>query len=221
VMGDFVCHYLDPVAWALDLELPETIEADSDEAYDPQTNKQTYPQYSVLRCGYPARGKKPPVTVTWYLNSPTRPPMPKGWKAEDKLPDSGGGLIEGSNGWILFGKVFHGANTKPTPGLLRLYPDELDKSFKRPAMTIPRLPGGGDLEGHWLEWVECIKSGKQAGSHFGWGGMLSKSAVLGNIAQRSKGKILRFDAKKEKFTNDEAANQMFSRPYREGWKLPS
>jgi predicted dehydrogenase len=222
VMGDFVCHYLDAVAWSLDLELPETIEAATDEAYDPKTNNQTYPNYSLLRCGYPARGKRPPVNVTWYLNSPERPPRPQGWKPEDKLPDeSGGGIIVGSQGSILFGKVFHGKTEMPTPGLLRLFPDELDKSYRRPDTTIPRLKGGGDLAGHWGDWVDSIKSGKQAGSHFGYGGMLSKNAVLGNIAQRTKGKILRFNDKDEKFTNDDAANKMFERPYREGWNLPT
>jgi predicted dehydrogenase len=220
VMGDFVCHYLDPVAWSLDLELPETIEGETDEGYDPKTNNQTYPNYSILRCGYPARGQQPPVNISWYLNSPSRPPRPQGWKAEEKLPDeSGGGIIVGSQGSILFGKVFHGATEKPTPGLLRLYPDELDKAYKRPDMTIPRLAGGGDLSGHWGDWVESIKAGKPAGSPFSYGGNLSKNAVLGNIALRTKGKVLRFDSQKEKFTNDDEANKMFERPYREGWKL--
>jgi predicted dehydrogenase len=222
VMGDFVCHYLDPIAWSLDLELPDTIEAETDEGYDPKTNNQTYPNYSQLQCTYPARGKQPPVTVSWYLNSPARPPRPDGWKADDKFPDeSGGGMLVGSKGWILFGKVFHGANEKPTPGLLRLYPDELDKSFKRPDMTIPRLKGDGDLSGHWGDWADSIKAKRQAGSHFGYGGMLSKNAVLGNIALRNKGKILRFNARDEKFTNDDDANKLFQRPYREGWALPT
>ncbi|HWC99912.1 MAG TPA: Gfo/Idh/MocA family oxidoreductase [Candidatus Sulfopaludibacter sp.] len=222
VMGDFVCHYLDPVAWSLDLELPESIEAETDEAYNPQTNNQTYPNYSQLRCAYPARGNKPPVTVSWYLNSPARPPRPQGWKEDEKLPDeSGGGMIVGSQGSILFGKVFHGSSMKSTPGLVRLYPDDLDKSFKRPDMTIPRLQAGGDLGGHWLDWVDSIKAGKQAGSHFGYGGMLSKSAVIGNIAVRNKGKILRFNAKDETIINDDDANKLFQRRYREGWNLPT
>jgi len=222
VMGDFVCHYLDPVAWSLDLDLPESIEAGTDEGYDPKTNNQTYPNYAQLQCAYPARGDRPPVTVSWYLNSPSRPPRPEGWKADEKLPDeSGGGIIVGSKGSILFGKVFHGTNEKSTPGLVRLYPDELDKSYKRPDMTIPRLKGEGDLGGHWTDWVESIKAGRPAGSPFDYGGILSKSAVLGNIALRNKGKMLRFDAKKEKFTNDDEANKLFQRPYREGWKLPT
>lgn len=220
VMGDFVCHYLDPIAWSLGLELPETVEADTDEEYDPKTNDQTYPNFSLLRCGYPPRGKQPAVNVSWYLNSPSRPPRPQGWKEDEKLPDeTGGGMLVGSQGYILFGKVFHGSTEKPTPGLLRLYPDDLDKAYKRPDMTIPRLPGAGDLSGHWGDWVTSIKAGRPAGSHFGYGGMLSKNAVLGNIAQRNKGKILRFDSKAEKFTNDEAANKLFQRQYREGWPL--
>lgn len=222
VMGDFVCHYLDPVAWSLDLTLPTSIEAQTDEGYDPKMNNQTYPNYAFLKCEYAARGAKPPVTVSWYLNSPDRPPRPAGWKPEEKLPDeSGGGIITGSQGSILFGKVFHGSTERSTPGLMRLYPDELDRSFKRPDMTIPRLKGGGDLSGHWLEWAECVKAGRQASSPFEYGGMLSKNAVLGNVALRMKGKSLKFDEKKESFTNESDANKLFERSYREGWPLPA
>lgn len=221
VMGDFVCHYLDPVAWSLDLALPSSVEAETDEAYEPKTNNQTYPNFALLRCEYPARGERPPVTVSWYLNSPQRPPRPQGWKPEEKLPDeSGGGIIVGSQGSVLFGKIFHGSTEQSTPGLVRLYPDELDKAYKRPNMTIPRLKGAGDLTGHWLDWVDSIKAGRQAGSPFEYGGMLSKNAVLGNIALRTKGKTLKFDPQAETFTNDPDANKMFERQYRQGWPLP-
>ena len=216
VMGDFNSHYLDPVAWALDLGLPETIEAKPDEGYDPSANRQTYPNYFVARLGFAAKGERPAVNVTWFANSPERPPRPEGWKADEKLPDeTGGGMIVGTQGSILYGKVFSSFGDKPTPGIVRLFPDELDKSYKRPDKTIPRV------RSHWAEWVECCKAGKPAGAHFGYSQVLAKTGVLANIAIRNKGKIMRIDTRKEKFINDYEANKLFRRSYRDGWPLPA
>jgi hypothetical protein len=102
-----------------------------------------------------------------------------------------------------------------TPGMIRLIPESLDKEYKRPAPTLPRVSS------HWLDWVDSAKAGRQAGSHFEFGARLSEIALLGNIACRQKGKILHYDAKKGKFMNNDEANALLSRPYREGWKLPA
>jgi predicted dehydrogenase len=217
ILGDFNCHYMDPVQWALELGLPETIEAETDDSYDPATNRETFPSNVVVRFGFAAAGKRAPVSLTWYGNSATRPPMPEGWKDGDKLPDpTGGGIIVGTQGSILYGKIFHSFPDKPTPGIVRLFPDDLDKSFKRPEKTIPRV------RGHWAEWTDCIKAGnKEAGAHFGFSANLTRIALLGNIAIRNKGKIMRVDAKHGRIVNDEDANRLLAPPYRDGWKLPA
>jgi hypothetical protein len=133
ILGDFNCHYFDPIQWGLELGLPETIEAKAeDETYDPKTNHETYLGNVVVRYGFAAAGKRPAVTVTWYGNSAERPPMPQGWKTEDKLPDpTGGGIIIGTQGAILYGKIFHSLPDKPTPGVVRLFPDDLPHSRQR------------------------------------------------------------------------------------------
>jgi predicted dehydrogenase len=217
VLGDFNCHYFDPIQWGLDLGLPETIESKAEGDYDPKTNRETYPGNVVVRYGFPAAGNRAGVTVTWYANSAERPPLPPGWKPDDKLPDpTGGGIIQGSQGAILYGKIFHSLPDKPTPGVVRLYPDELDKSFKRPDRTIPRV------NGHWAEWAECAKAGgKQAGAHFGFSANLTNVALLGNVAIRNQGKIMRVDPARPRFLNDEEANRLLQgKAYRKGWKLP-
>jgi predicted dehydrogenase len=226
-LGDYNCHYMDPVMWALDLGLPERIEANPEAGFDPATNKQTFPSAAEIRWDFPARGSKPPVSVTWHYggNSGTIPP-PMGWTKDDKLPSGGGGAIYGSKGTLVFGPIYAShprsvaeGKYKPvewgTPGKLQLFPAELDASYKRPDPTLPRPFS------HWMDWIEAAKAGRQPGSHFGYGGMLSQIALMGNIACLQKGTILHFDARKGEFKNNPDANKLFRRSYREGWKLPA
>ena len=210
-LGDHGPHYLDPICWALDLGLPETIEADTDAGWDAVRDQhQIYPQFAEVRYGFPARGDKPPVTVTWH-HSDEMPPLPKWWKAEDEAP-TGGGYLVGSKGAIMFGPIY-----ASKPGALqqvKLIPEELDRDYKRPAQTIPRVGN------HCMEWVECAKAGKPASAPFSYGGNISLICLLGDIAILEKGKTLHYDAGRGRFTDDEA-NHLFERRYREGWELPS
>jgi hypothetical protein len=122
-------------------------------------------------------------------------------------------MLVGSKGAIVFGPIY-----ASKPGALKqvkLYPEELNRDYKRPAQTIPRIASS-----HWMEWVECAKAGKQTSANFAYGGLLSEIALLGDIAIRNKGKVLSYNAKAGKFTNSSEANAMFQRPYRKGWELP-
>lgn len=225
-LGDYNCHFMDPVLWALDLGWPEKVEANPDSGYDPTTNKQTFSNFAEVKWDFPARGKKPPVSVYWhYGNNSGNIPLPPGWKDGDKLPGAGGGIIYGSKGAIVFGPIYASlprtASTgeyKPvtwgTPERVKMYPEELERDYKRPDKTLDRPFS------HWVDWIDAIKAGKPAGAHFGYGGMLTQIGIMGNIACRQKGKILHYDAKAGKFKDNDAANKLFSRAYREGWKLP-
>jgi predicted dehydrogenase len=210
ILGDHGPHFLDPVFWALDLGFPESIEAETDPEYDPQTNTQTFPRMSIVRYRFPARGKWPALPVTWYGDA--TPPLPKGWNPAVEFPN-GGGVILGSKGSIVYGPVY---NSLPgIPKQVWLLPEELDKAYKRPEKTLPRPSN------HWLEWIESAKAGTQPSANWSYGGALTQICLLGNIGIRHKGQLLRFDPKREKFTNSESANSMFERPNRAGWALPS
>jgi predicted dehydrogenase len=226
-LGDYNCHYLDPALWALDLGFPESVEANPDAGYDPATNKQTYAAAAEIKWNFPARGNKPPVSVYWHYGANSgNIPLPMGFKPDvDKLPSAGGGVLYGTRGSIVYGPIYASlprtASTgeyKPitwgTPQKVRLYPDELDKSYKRPAPTLPRPFS------HWVDWLDALKARKSAGCNFTYGGLLTQIGHMGNIACRQKGKVLYYDEKAGKFKNNDEANQMFQRPYREGWKLP-
>ncbi len=229
MMGDFNCHYMDPVAWALDLGMPVKVEANPEKAFDPVTNTETFPNAAEIRWEFPARGTKPPVTVFWHYGEDSGVlPKPMGWKEGDKLPGAGGGIMYGTKGSLIFGPIYASlprsaskGEYKPvswgTPEEVRLYPRELHESYKRPAPTLPRPMS------HWVDWVESAKARKPAGANFDYGAKLTEMGHIGNIASVLKGQILYYDPNAGRFINSEEANKMpmFSRPYREGWKLPS
>ena len=86
------------------------------------------------------------------------------------------------------------------------------REYKRPPKTLPRSIG------HYPEWIEACKGGKPAGCNFNFGGPLTETVLLGNIALRTKGK-LHWDAKKMLFTNSDKATKYVKQPYRKGWAL--
>ena len=134
------------------------------------------------------------------------------WDPNRPLPD-GGGIILGSKGSIVYGPVY-----SSDPGAIKqawLIPDELDKSYIRPAKTLPRPVS------HQLEWATAAKAGVQPSGNWTYGGLVTQICLLGNVAIRLKGQKLLFDAKTERFTNSPEANQLFARTYRKGWELPT
>ena len=227
IIGDYCCHSFDPIFWALDLGLPEKVEARPDTGYDWATNKQVYPFSAAVRWDFPARLNKPPVSVVWHYGPDSGAiPLPKGWRDNDILPPAGGGIFFGSKGSLVFGPIYASlpltASTgayKPvtwgTPTKVRMFPEELESSYKQPKKTLPRPFN------HWSDWAESAKANKPAGAGFSYGGPMSETALIGNIAFTQKGKILNYDAKAGRFENNDEANKLLQGSYRNGWALPT
>jgi len=201
-IGDWVCHVVDPVFWALDLGLPRTIVAKVKD-YDPKTQGDAFPKGDVVTFEFAAKGNRGPVTMHWYSGS-ERVPRPEEFTKED--PDIGAGaVVIGDKGKIAYGS--HGA------GGVRLLPDKRMDEYQRPPKTIPRT---GD---HQTDWVEAIRNGRKAGSDFSYGGPLTEIAMLGVIAIKLAGTKLEWDAAKMRFTNSAEANALVNPPARKGWTL--
>ena len=214
-LGDMGCHNLDPVFWALKLGIPTSVEASCSIfvptiTWDKPFNNESYPQASIVRYEFPARGELPPVELTWYDGGlmPRRPPdMDTGLRLGDKL---GGVIFVGDKGKLICGSY----GSSP-----RLIPESRMREYKRPAPSIPRSVG------HHKEWVEACKGGKPAGSNFDYAGPMTEVILLGNIAVRmslktqEKGLRLAYDGPNMKITNLPEANEFMHRKYREGWTL--
>ena len=219
-MGDFVCHIVDPVFAALDLGAPSSVSAEA-KGYDPEKHSETFPQSSKVRFEFPARGKRPPVTLFWYSGDGYRPPHPEELKeGEESIPVPGwrpgkqvGALVIGDKGKIVYGS--HGAKH------WRLIPDARMKEYMgdRKRQREPRSSGPPSNFKHIREWLQACKGWKTAGSNFDYGGPLTEVALLGNIALRMPGTKLEWDAKHMTFPNQPEANQYIHTRYRDGWTL--
>ena len=83
-LGDWCCHTLDAPFWALDLGLPEVVEA---EFKSPVPDNGYVSDQAIMRWEFPARGNKVPVKMHWYEGG-LKPDIRPEWHTE-KLPGSG------------------------------------------------------------------------------------------------------------------------------------
>ena len=209
ILGDHGPHFLDPIVWALELDLPETIEGDADEAYSKKVSKEMFARVSHVNYRFPAKGTRPAVSLKWWGYD--TPPSPPGWKKDEPLP-TGGAIVYGTKGVLVYGPVY---SSKPgEQKQLWLLPEDLNREFVRPDKTIQRPLS------HWAEWIDAAKQGKQPSCNWAYGGHITELCLLGNIAIAHHGTTLHFDGKAKRFRNSESANAMFARPVRKGWELP-
>jgi len=202
-LGDMGCHIIDPAFWALDLGAPETIEATSTH-WQKEVSSETFPRASIVRFKFPARGKMPPVKLTWS-DGRLLPPRPDALEPGRKLPGNGA-LLMGEKGCIMHGVT--GAES------LRIIPETQMIAYKQPKKTLPRVNNT-----HEGDWIRACKDGKAASSNFDYGGPLTEVVLLGMIAIRMQNQKLRWDSRNMRFTNNNAANKLLHTDYRDGWNL--
>jgi predicted dehydrogenase len=201
-LGDWVCHVVDPVFWALDLGAPRSIVAEVN-SYDPKTQADAYPKGDVITFEFPAKGKRGPVTLIWHSGT-EKIPRAKELEPDRKGIDTGA-YVYGDKGVIMYGS--HGA------GGVRIIPETAMKAYKLPEKKIPRV------KEHHEDWLLAIRQGRKAGSDFSYGGPLTEIAMVGVIALKMPGTKLEWDAQAMKFTNCPEANAFVDPPYRTGWTL--
>jgi len=200
-LGDMGAHLIDQPFWALKLGYPSSVQASST-----VFTKDSYPVAEMVTYEFPARGKLPPVKLTWY-DGGLMPPRPAEIEEGRKMGDNGGGVIFiGDKGIVMCST--YGENP-------RIVPESSMKEYKRPEKTIPRSPGIHE------EWIEAIKAGKKSTTDFSYSAALTEMMLLANIAvlmQKYNTKLL-WDGEKMKFTNLPEANQCIHKEYRPGWSL--
>jgi predicted dehydrogenase len=211
-LGDMAAHLLDHPYWALGLTYPISVEATSTPwGVDANNKPASYPLASKAVYQYPARGKQPPVTLTWYDGGlmPGRPAV---------LPDNiplipGGGVIFVGKKGILMHETYGG-----NP---RLFPETLMEKAKKVPKKYPRIEVDENKSAlHRLNWTKAIKEKKQASSPFEYASMLTENMLLGIVALRTgQGRKIMYDGATGQVTNIADANQYLQREYRKGWSL--
>jgi predicted dehydrogenase len=204
-VGDWFCHVIDPAFWALDLGAPSSVRAEVT-GYDPARHGLTYPPGTRITFEFPAKGQRGPVQLVWHDGS-IRMPKPEAFAADENVPGTGA-ILFGDKGMIVHGS--HGG------GGCRISPDHVmdqHSGSNAPPRTYPRV------KNHAWDWLDAIRTGREAGSHFGYGGPLTQAALLGAIGIRFPGQTLHWDDQAARFTNHQEANAYVHPAYREGWKL--
>ena len=191
-LADFWCHYADLAHWALDLTHPLSVHSQVGKARPERVTSTMRVEYT-----YPARGKKPPVKLTWYQGG-ERPPglnlKPNQFKAAV--------LFVGDKGKLISNYGRH-----------ELWPAEQFKDFKAPPKTIP------DSIGHHAEWIKACKEGGKSMTDFSYSGPLSECALLGIVSHRVGNKKLDWDWKNMKAKGLPEADRYIRHQYRSGWSL--
>ena len=193
-LGDMACHILDPIVWGLELGAVATAEAEG-----PAPHPESGPPWRIVRYEFLARPGQPPVKLTW-TDGGKRPPAEL--HPGVTLPGQGS-LVVGEKGTML---LIHG-NSFKLLGALASEPPPAVKKFKRPANYD-----------HHGDWIEAIKTGGQAGSHFAYASLLTEIPHVGNLAYRA-GKRIEWDSASLKAKNCPEADRFIRREYRKGWTL--
>jgi len=71
---------------------------------------------------------------------------------------------------------------------------------------------------HARNFLDCVRSRKRPSCDIEFGHRATTAPLIANIAHRTKS-YLEWDARAEKFTNNEAANKLLSYEYRKPYKL--
>ncbi len=193
MMGDRGAHTLDVVFELLGRKMPVAIDATSC-----GNNPDTHPLSAVITFTF----AKPDLKVTWYEG--TRAPRPVELPDDQRLPEDGGIILNGTEGKIVAGVY------ADSP---RIIPEARMKSFKRPEKTLVRPKGG--IEGDWLN---AIVEGRQACAGFDYSARLTEFTLLGNIAKRADTRLV-WDEANMKVTNIDKANQWIKCSRRANWEM--
>jgi len=197
-VGDMGSHTMD-LAWnAIDATLPIAVEAEGD-----PFNPEVTPVKLQMTFQHPANDWRPAIGVTWY---------------------QGGALPISPKTYIDLSKIGHGVMFKGTKGfliadfesrILLPFGDQADLTYYNRRSAENVIPPMGHFQ---KEWSAACKGNLKTSCDFEYGGTAMEQMALGLVAYRL-GKKLEYDPVAGRVTNCDEANQLLSKPYREGWTL--
>ncbi len=210
--GDMACHTMNLPFRGLRLGAVESAECIQIEG----KNNETYPNKSIVRLTYAARGRLPRVTLYWYDGNlkPSAEIMPKVVATLGQVPNTGC-LIMGSKGMVC------STNDYGADGYIAFNDEAKMKSMsKHEALTEAVIPAKfrPNTNGHYLEFVNACKGQDVCFSDVDHSVPMLESMLVGCVAQQVPGK-LKWDSRKQEFANNAAANALVKPHIRPGWEF--
>lgn len=204
-IGDIACHAMDASYTPLKLGFPSKVRAELKDR-----SEITFPKESTIHYQFPAIPGRDTVNLTWMdggLRPLDVPFVPHEFihanKEKNKKGIASGGIIVGSKASIFTDMYAKAGRIFPFDYFRQLRMDEA-----MPEETLPRVKGG-----HFKEWVEGIKAGKQPGGNIvDYAADFTGTALIGAASLSVEG-TLEFDSKSSTFTNNPAANSLLKSQY--------
>ena len=199
--GDWGSHTFD-LAWnVIDAQLPSSVMAKSSEDPHPEVTPENLQAYFTL----PANEWRDKIRVSW-IQSKEGIKAPREWMDLGKMPN--GALFKGDQGYII-------ADFKTRT--LIPFGRNADMSYYQPRAREETAP---DIDNFQHEWTRACKNGKpqETSCNFEYAGNMIETLNLG-LASFRAGSALDYDAANGVVTNNAAANQYLTKPYRDGWTL--
>jgi predicted dehydrogenase len=214
-VGDMGCHTFHVYFNELQLGAPTAVYGYGSTRHEgffkPVETPECQSHANMVVWEFPARGNLPPLNVHWY-DGGMRPTRPMELDHRIALPRTGL-LFVGEKGKLLAGYSGGRATRGGADGGL-LLPASKFGDFPAPPRTLPRTAN------HYREWTQACKTGSPTACPIDLGCQLTEMALLGALALRAgTGRLLEWDAKTMRITNDEEANSYVNPPYRAGWSL--
>jgi predicted dehydrogenase len=206
--GDMACHTMNVPFRGLRLGKVESAECTTIEG----KNNETYPNKSIVKLHYAARGSQPACDLFWYDGElkPSADKMPAVVRTLGSVPNTGC-LIIGTKGMLC------STNDYGAEAYIALNGEEKMKSVAKheACLAIPEtLPRA--KSGHYIEFVNACKGLEKTWSDIDVSIPMLEGMLIGCIAQQVPGK-LSWDADAQKFDNP-AANALIKPYIREGWE---
>jgi predicted dehydrogenase len=206
-LGDWGAHIFDTAHEFLDLGLPVEVDPLKLEGH----SRFIFPQACTLVFKFPARGKQPPVALTWYDGQQNLPPLPDNMGeavVDPNIPPPSSGSLDTKNrapGKVIYGEglTFKGGSHGAT---LKIIPPEMAKAMASKLPEVPKSPSN-----HFANFLRSCRGEEKCRSNFAVAGPLCQAMAIGIIAQRVNAK-LSFDRAAKQITNHPVANGLLAGP---------
>jgi predicted dehydrogenase len=217
-IADMGNYSLWPIFMALDLPIPESVEAQSstsaevnDQVSTIKSNDFAFPYANRVCFKFAAHGRWPALKLYWY-DGGMRPFTPDELSEDGKSIPATGTLFIGDAGVILNNE---------------LIPAKKMQAY-RTAKGLSQTPPPRERSAPDAAWVAAFQGGPPSPGNFLNAANCSEAIAMAGAAIRYSRKIfnedhcapaLKWDKEAMKFTNAAEANPYLLREYREGWKL--
>jgi predicted dehydrogenase len=210
-LTNFGVHYLDMIHWALGHDAPLAVTAMGGK-YALEDNREVPDTLEVLWT-YPGN-----TLVTFSQFNATAPPAGAP-RAEIEFRGTKGTLYVMGNGYEIVPD-----SITPNEFVARTPLDRsLEKGYRtgaKPLIAAAKKTGSAPTGPHARNFLDCVKSRKPCNCDIEVGHRDTSAALIGNVAHKLKA-YLEWDARTERFTNNQAANKHLSYRYRDPHRLPS